>query len=74
MSTDIVQVDERPLSTVTIGNQVAHYHELTEAEVSTALHKLSRIEIAILNLAAGGMGGAFGNYATKNWLGGDEDE
>ena len=58
MSTDIVQVDERPLSTVTIGNQVAHYHELTEAEVSTALHKLSRIEIAILNLAAGGMGGS----------------
>ena len=58
MSTDIVREDERPLSTVMVGNQVAHYHELTEVEVSTALHKLSRTEIAILNLAAGGMGGS----------------
>jgi len=58
MSTDIAQIDERPLSTVMVGGQTAHYHELTEAEVSTALHKFTRTEIAILNLAAGGMGGS----------------
>ena len=58
MSTDIVRTDDRPLSTVMMGNQVAHYHELTEAEVSNAVRKLTRTEIAILNLAAGGMGGS----------------
>ena len=56
-----MDIDERPLSTVkTSGpNGLAHYHELTEAEVGSAIQRFSRTEVKMLSLAARG-------YSNKN--------
>jgi|TARA_R100000306_G_C4373129_1_gene140842 hypothetical protein len=58
MSTDIESTDERPLSTIRQRNFIAHYHELNEEEMNSAIQKCTRTQVKILNCAARGFTGA----------------
>jgi len=52
---EISQIDERPVSTVRPkGFLVAHYHEMSDQDLSDALPRLTRTQVRVLTLAAQG--------------------
>jgi len=54
-NTDIIPIDQRPLSTTQISGQTAWFHQLSDQEIGDAMGKFTDGEVRILALAARGV-------------------